>query len=87
MKLNVREGRLKALSVLIKDGAAASREAHLRARAEFPRRFSLHVFPFRRAGGRVRSDADLRAPPPFQCRRALKLLPPLGSRPRQKPHR
>ena len=43
MKLNVREGRLKALSVLIKDGGAASREAHLRARAEFPRRFSLHV--------------------------------------------
>ena len=87
MKLNVREDRLNTPSVLIKDGGAAIREARLGARAEFPRRFSLHVFPFRRAGGRVRSDADLRAPPPFQCRRALKLLPPPDSRPRQKPHR
>lgn len=87
MKLNVRDRRQKAPSVLIRDGGAASREARLRARAEFPLRFSLHVFLFRRAVGPVRSDADSRAPPPFQCRRALKLLPPPDSRPRQKPHR
>ena len=87
MKLNVREDRLNTPSVLIKDGGAAIREARLRARAEFPQRFSLHVFPFRRAVGPVRSDADSRALPPFQCRRALKLLPPPDSRPRQKPHR
>ena len=85
MKLNVREDRLNTPSVLIKDGGAAIREARLRARAEFPQRFSLHVFPFRRAVGPVRSDADSRALPPFQCRRALKLLPPPDSRPRQNP--